>query len=258
MNATAIVPVLLGAWTLLGAARATGATTVTVTGVNFLKVRSGPSFEAAETTALAAGATVELVEEVGMWASIVLPDGTRGYASRKYLSPTTAAAPAQPAASDAAAPPSSARPGTTHTDERAAVEHDNGDAADERPVTGAAGAEAAADPDVAAGRAAPAVEQTVVPARTLLVAATEAAPGPACTKADLDALRSEVRALAGRCAAGGGAASAADPRPEQDAPGRMLPDRSQLLWLASGCILGWLFGRFAGSRDRWRRNRIRI
>ncbi len=93
MNVTAIAPFVLGTCLLVTASAALGATTATVKGVDFLRVRAAPSFDAPETTILKAGATVEIVEELGFWASIVLPNGTRGYASRKYLAATTAEQP---------------------------------------------------------------------------------------------------------------------------------------------------------------------
>jgi hypothetical protein len=88
------------------------------------------------------------------------------------------------------------------------------------------------------------------------IPANGATPGPACTRADLDALRADVRALAGMMtvkasvAAGPGAQAAVlDPFP---------PDRPQLIWFGIGGLVGWLLGRISAARDRWRRTRIRI
>jgi len=255
MNVNAIAPFVLGTCVLVTASAATGATTATVTGVNFLKVRAAPSFDAAETTILTAGDTVEVLEEIGPWASIVLPNGTRGYASRKYLALTAPADPTRAGNADAAGGPSAQVQGAPAVgdDRDGAAEHDAGAAADERDGGGSSDADAAATTE----RAPPPLEQAAVPAPTP-TPPIEATPNPACTKADLDALGAEVRALASRFDVNGVVAAADNPRSRPRPQPRISPNRSQLVWFGIGGVLGWLLGRFVSSRDRWRRNRIRI
>jgi SH3-like domain-containing protein len=287
----------------------------TVKGANFLRVRTAPSFDAAEVAILRAGNTVEIVEELGFWAAIVLRNGTRGYVSRKYLATTSAeqaqtgsagaAPPAETApvaegggtavvegaegataggsgtgggpavvatqppfdARIAPTPPTSAEPAATAPPAASLAERGD-DAAARDGNAGAPAAEARADthlhiPSAPAADSPPAavpppspVEETAVHPAPAPISANGGTPGSACTRADVDALRADVRALTGMMTVK--ASVAATPGAQAAVLEPFPPDRPQLIWFGIGGLVGWLLGRISAARDRWRRNRIRI
>jgi len=261
MNVKPVAPFGVAFCALLLTAIPSDAGPARVTGVYFLKVRSGPDFEAKELAVLGAGDTVEVIEEMGAWALVALADGTRGYASSKYLVAVATSSPADdrgPAPLDVEGPAVFEDQPTPPSGDA-----DAGGAETTAPVA------APAEPSVTARPSSP-PPVTAAPPPPLPVMATPppAEPpaartptsGAACTKADLEALRAEIRVLvdAPPGAAGARRASRNGGSVNGEAGPFSLPRRGQLVWLGVGVVTGLLVGRFIGRRERWRQHRIRF
>jgi hypothetical protein len=201
-----------------------------VEGVYFLKVRTAPNWDAPDRAVLEAGDVVEIVGQSGIWAEIELGDGTRGYASKKYLTRIGTASPDDTSRADRRSEPSPPS------------------------IPGAQGPPAIGAPEEsAAGTTAPRASDTrpVPSSGTPMVARIQA---PACSKADIEALRSQLRDVA----EGQQRLVSMATRPGA-APGdgtwSALPGGETLPLLGAGCVIGWCAARIVGRR---RRNRIRI
>ena len=221
-----------------------------VTGVHYLKVRSAPDLEAAEAGIVAAGDVVDVIGEVGRWASVTLSDGAAGYVSRKYLAPITATAHAEePHNKDVRKEP---RHGEDVEDIR---KRDTAELQEPREPTQMADEapppqgspppltmKEAEDPAAAAGTAMPSAQQPAL-----------------CTSSDLDGIRRELRQLAeGQDRLAELIGSRAGELATRDWS-FSLSTRQMLFWLVAGCVLGWLTA--AGLRrrsDRRQRSRIRM
>lgn len=279
MNVKLIASFLFGMCALPAALPAFGKS-AQVTGVYYLKVRAAPNMEAPEAGVLEVGEVVEILDEVGPWAHVLFQNGRTGYASRKYLiaigagdAPATTTAvgpgdrgtvaspPSQPARAVIVPEPSrpTARtlegvdtpqpravpaplPSAVPTPQPRAVPTPQPSAAPtpRRP--------AASLPTQAARRPAPAQRPAPRPR-------PERSPG--CTRKDLEALRTDLRALAAgqeRLVA----LTAKVQRPNTNARQvSVLPPRDLVPWVGFGCVIGWIAARVFSLR-RLRRHRIRI
>jgi hypothetical protein len=258
--------VLLGLLWILAPGASAGARQAKVEGVYYLKVRAAPGFDAAERGIIAAGDRVSIIEEVGRWARVRLPNNTTGYVSRKYLVLLDRPDAVEAEVNAPAAPREETTPEPVQQPEARSVVQVAARA--DAPTDPPAPAErpASADrPDAATDREQPAdaPEPPDIPASPVPPAPAQPAPW---TAAHVEEVRNALRDLA---AGQDRLADLVESRVATSATGRddgALPDailpappRQVAFWLVVGYVLGWATTMMVGRwRQRRHRHRVRI
>ncbi len=251
MNAR-LVALLVSAFSTIVSGSIAGARPAKVEGADYLKIRSAPGFEAAERGTLSAGDRVEVLEEVGRWAKVRLPNGTTGYVSRKYLAMLSPEAP-QEESPDGGAPKKRPPP----------------DAGNAAPPTEAARAEGEGESSTSRGEAPPASEAREAEAREAPPPILPPQPQPPSTPplprspwtaAHVEEVRGALRRVE---TAQDRLAGMIESRFAESGNG---PDsvlggtrRQVAFWLGLGYVVGWSTTLIVGRwRERRRHHRLRI
>jgi hypothetical protein len=251
MNARLIALLVSGFFTLPAGSIA-GPRPAKVEGAYYLKVRSAPSFEAAERGALAAGDEVDILEEVGRWAKVRLANGTTGYVSRKYLAPLSPADSPKEGATDGRAqetysPP--ADPGSSAAP--APVARTEGEGEHDAPIPEAPPSEATED------------KAREAPPATPLTQPQAQGPPPQrnpWTAAEVEEVRETLHRLeATQDRFAGMLESRLTDRGNLSDPVLAVTGRQVAFWLGLGYVIGWsttlMIGRW---RERRKHHRLRV
>jgi hypothetical protein len=250
MNAR-LVALLVSAFSTIVSGSIAGARPAKVEGADYLKIRSAPGFEAAERGTLSAGDRVEILEEVGRWAKVRLPNGTTGYVSRKYLAMLSPGAP-QEGTPDGGALPKKRRPS---------------DAGNAAPPTEAARAEGEGESSAPRGEAPPTSEAREDAAREAPPPILPPQPQPPSppplprspwTAAHVEEVRGALRRVE---TAQDRLAGMIESRFAESGNGSVLGGtrRQVAFWLGLGYVVGWSTTLIVGRwRERRRHRRLRI
>lgn len=234
-----LIALLVGTLWMLAPAVSASARPAKVEGVYYLKIRAAPGFDAAERGMLAAGDRVSIIEEVGRWARVRLPNNTTGYVSRKYLVLLDR-------------PEAVERPANAPADRVAPAR---------RPAS-------APRPDVAPDLESPA-DATAPPEAPAAPVPLRPRPPDPWTAAHVEEVRTSLRDLATSQDRLAGLVESRVVPPatgESGSGNAALPDgilgvppRQVAFWLAVGYVLGWSTTMMVGRwRQRRHRHRVRI